>query len=291
MVFENFDATLLNSQWPILTEAGSSRQEDNRKPIKKKAKPKKMAGVLYPQIGNTLNAYRIDYGVFCYQLPPDSPNGASRLDTMRFWRTWFLNQLVLLREEKFDARTEEQSAIIGSVSLGHLTRKIAASRKYDVVAFFYFGPLPERFEATEWALVRKTGNGRCLPPTLDAMLPRYLIVLVDLIGERKSTFKAAPFWSRLERATVTVLVAAGIVRGCSYLISTIREWPYDAVYIISTIIPKKQITVIDVTQSAAQANPEKKEYGSTLSLRYVATYETIQESLYTAFWRSTVLKV
>ena len=81
---ENFVVSLLNSQWPILTEAGSSRQEDNRKPIKKKAKPKKMAGgMLYPQIGNTLNAYRIDYGVFCYQLPPDSPNSASRIDSMR----------------------------------------------------------------------------------------------------------------------------------------------------------------------------------------------------------------
>ena len=92
---ENFDVALLNPQVPILTEAGSSRQEDNRKPIKKKAKPKKMAGVLYPQIGNSLNAYRIDYGVFCYQLPSDSPNGASRLDAMRFRRTWCLNQMVI----------------------------------------------------------------------------------------------------------------------------------------------------------------------------------------------------
>ena len=148
-----------------------------------------MAGVFYPQIGNSLHAYRIDYGVFCYQLPPDSPNGASRLDAMRFRRTWCLNQMVLLREKIFDARTEEQQALIGSVSLGHLTRKIAASRKYDVVTFFYFGPLPERFEATEWALVRKTGNGRCLPPTLDALLPRYLIVLVDVIGERQFYFQ------------------------------------------------------------------------------------------------------
>ena len=39
---ENFDGTVINSQWPILTEAGSSRQEDNRKPIKKKAKHTKI---------------------------------------------------------------------------------------------------------------------------------------------------------------------------------------------------------------------------------------------------------
>ena len=139
---ENFDVTLLNSQWPILTEAGSSRQEDNRKPINKKAKPKKMAGAsgfCVPQIGNSLHAYRIYYGVFCYQLPPDTPSGTSRLDSMQFRRTWCLNQMVLIKEEQFDERTEDQSAMIGSVSLGHLTRKIAASRKYDVVAFFYFG--------------------------------------------------------------------------------------------------------------------------------------------------------
>ena len=70
---ESSDGSFLNSQWSILNDASSSKQEDNRKPSKKKAKPKKMAGVLYPQIGNTLNAYRIDYGVTCYQLPPESP--------------------------------------------------------------------------------------------------------------------------------------------------------------------------------------------------------------------------
>ena len=120
-----------------------------------------------PQIGNSLHAYRIDYGVLCYQLPPESPSGASRLDSMRFRRTWCFNHLVLIKEEQFDARTTDQSAMIGSVSLGHLTRKIVASRKYDVVTFFYFGPLPvlERFDAAELALVRKTGDGRCLPPT------------------------------------------------------------------------------------------------------------------------------
>ena len=96
---ENFDGTVINTQWPVLTEAGSSRQEDNRKPIKKKAKPKKMAGAssfCVPQIGNSLHAYRIDYGVFCYQLPPESPSGANRLDSMRFRRTWCLNQMVLI---------------------------------------------------------------------------------------------------------------------------------------------------------------------------------------------------
>ena len=106
--------------------------------------------------------------------------------------------------------------------------------------------------------MRKTGNGRSLPPTLDAMLPRYLIVLVDLIGERQTPYKSAPFWNRLERATVTILVAAGTVRDCSYLIATLREWPYDAVYVVSTIIPRKQITVIDVTPSSATATPDKK---------------------------------
>ena len=102
-----------------------------------------MAGVFYPQIGNSRHVYRIDYGVFCYQLPPDSPNGASRLDAMHHRHTWCLNTLVLIREEKFDVRTEDQQALIGSVSLGHLIGKIAASRTYDSVTFFYFGPRPE----------------------------------------------------------------------------------------------------------------------------------------------------
>ena len=57
---------------------------------------------------------------------------------------------------------------------------------------------------------------------------------------------------------MTVLVATGMVRDCSYLIATLCEWPYDAVYVVSTIIPKKQITVVDVTSSAATATPDKK---------------------------------
>ena len=77
-------------------------------------------------------------------------------------------------------------------------------------------------------------------------------------GERATTFKPAPFWHKLERATVTVMVATGVVRDCSYLIASIREWPYDAVFIVSTIIPKKQITVIDVTPSAATSSPDQK---------------------------------
>ena len=40
---EDFDIKLFNSQWPLLVGSASTKQEDNRKPIKKKAKPKKMA--------------------------------------------------------------------------------------------------------------------------------------------------------------------------------------------------------------------------------------------------------
>ena len=79
---EGFDSTATNSQLSVLSAAQSAKQEDNRKPIKKNAEPKKMAsfgGILCPQLDSSGNAYRTDLGVYCFQLPPDAPDGTSRL--------------------------------------------------------------------------------------------------------------------------------------------------------------------------------------------------------------------
>ena len=219
---EDFDDMLVNSQWSILTGGPSTKQEDNRKPIKKKAKPKKMAsygGVLCPKLGSSDNAYRIDLGVLCFQLPPDAPDGSSRLNSMRFRHTWCITQRVMWLDEKFDTRSEDE-ALLATCNISYLTRKLSASRKFDLATFFYFGELPEEHDKLEWSIVRKYNASRCLPPTLDTLVPRYLVVFVDILGSRKGTFQIPPSWSCLERAVLTTLSAAGSARDCSYIIAT-----------------------------------------------------------------------
>ena len=131
---EGYDNTAINTQWSVLSAAQSAKQEDNRKPIKKKAKPKKMAslgGILCPQLDSSGNAYRTDLGVYCFQLPPDAPDGTSRLNLMQCRRTWCLSQHVLWLDEKFNPRGADE-ALLATCNLSYLTRKLSANRKFDL---------------------------------------------------------------------------------------------------------------------------------------------------------------
>ena len=114
----------------------------------------------------------------------DGPDGSSRLNSMRFRRTWCATQRVLWLGEKFDPRGADEALLV-TRNLSYLTRKLYANRKFDLATFFYFGAEPEGFEALEWSIVRKFNASRRLPPTLDALLPRYLVVFVDVLGSRK----------------------------------------------------------------------------------------------------------
>ena len=211
---------LINSQWPLLVSGSSTKQEDNRKPIKKNAQPKKMAsygGVSCPKLGSTDNAYRIALGVVCFQLPPDDPDGSSRLNSMRFRHTWCITQRVRWLDEKFDARGEDE-ALLATCNMSYLTRKLSATRKFDIATFFYYGELPGDYDKLEWSIVKKYNASRCLPPSLDALAPRYLVVFVDVLGSRTGTFQVPPSWSCLERAVLTTQSASGTTTDCSYII-------------------------------------------------------------------------
>ena len=174
---------------------------------------------------------------------------------MRYRHTWCITQRVLWLDEKFDTRSEDE-ALLATCNISYLTRKLSASRKFDLATFFYFGELPEEHDKLEWSIVRKYNASRCLPPTLDTLVPRYLVVFVDILGSRKGTFQIPPSWSCLERAVLTTLSAAGSTRDCSYIIAHIRENKYNAVILVSTLVPVLSISAIDVTKTDASIKKE-----------------------------------
>ena len=112
-----------------------------------------IGGFICPSIGSTDNAYRIDVGVYCYQLPPDDPDGSNRLDAMEFRHTWCLTQRVRWNDEKFPDRSEDES-LLATCNMAYLTRKLSASRKFDIATFFYYSALPENFDKVECSLVK-----------------------------------------------------------------------------------------------------------------------------------------
>ena len=72
--------------------------------------------------------------------------------------------------------------LLGKVSIEYLTRNISSKRKFDIVTFSYFAESPSDYEKRELAIAKKQHSNRHLPPTLDAILPKYLIVFVDVVG-------------------------------------------------------------------------------------------------------------
>jgi hypothetical protein len=83
------------------------------------------------------------------------------------------------------------------------------------------------------------------------LVPRYLVVFVDVLGSRESTYSVPPSWGCLERAVTTTLHASGQSADCSYIISCVRESNFNAVVLVGTLITTLKATSIDVTQSKA----------------------------------------
>ena len=153
-------------------------------------------------------------------------------------------------DEKFPERGEDES-LLATCNMSYLTRKLSATRRFDIATFFYYGELPGDYDKLEWSKVKKYTASRCLPPSLDALVPRYLVVFVDVLGSRTGTFQVPPSWSCLERAVLTTLHASEPSADCSYIISCIRENNFNAVVLVCTLIPVLRVTVIDVTKSGA----------------------------------------
>jgi hypothetical protein len=169
---------------------------------------------------------------------------------MKYRHTWCLTQRVRWNDEKFPDRDEDES-LLATCNISYLARKLSASRKFDIATFFYYSALPDNHDKAEWNIVKKYNASRCLPPSIDALVPRYLVVFVDVLGSRKSTFSVPPSWGCLERAVTTTLHASGPSADCSYIISCVRESTFNAVVLVGTLITALKATAIDVTQSDA----------------------------------------
>ena len=90
---------------------------------------------------------------------------------------------------------------------------------------------------------------RCLPPTIDALVPRYLIICVDVLGNRVSDYVPNQHWSTLQRASVLSIRGHTENDDYSTIIAYINENQYDAVYLIGSVIPQPGVTCIDVVRS------------------------------------------
>ena len=74
---------------------------------------------------------------------------------------------------------------------------------------------------------------------------------MDVLGSRSSTFQVPPSWSCLERAVLTTLSASGTKTDCSYIISCLREQNFNAIILVTILIPVLTVSSIDVTKSTA----------------------------------------
>lgn len=92
--------------------------------------------------------------------------------------------------------------MLNNFTRAYLTCVVSAGRKFDPVTFFYFQTVTGTEPEDESRLARKEHISRGLPPTLDVLIPRYLVIFVDCIGHRKQLYKENATWHTLERAVV-----------------------------------------------------------------------------------------
>ena len=90
-----------------------------------------------------------------------------------------------------------------------------------------------------------------MPPTLDILIPRYLIVFIDCIGRRKQLYRENASWHALERAVVMSTSYWRSDHDLSPLVTFINDNKFDAIYVIGSIIPKCNISIIDNNTSTA----------------------------------------
>ena len=121
------------------------------------------------------------------------------------------------------------------------------------MTFFYVGPVPTDYEKRESSIVKKTRSNLSLPPTLDALIPNYLIVFTDSIGHRKSMYKANIVWNALERATVTTCQSLRSDHDFSYVATMLEDNRFDAV-IVGAIIPRHNISIIDIIATTSSSS-------------------------------------
>ena len=86
----------------------------------------------------------------------------------------------------------------------------------------------------------------------------YLVASVDVPGKRDSAYRAPKPWARLERATFTTLDAFPPNHDYSYIMLQVREKAYGAAYLISTLMPAKSLSVIDIVNSEVDRSKKKK---------------------------------
>lgn len=138
----------------------------------------------------------------------------------------------------------------------YLTRKISAGRRFDLITFFYTKIPSDSAFNDEEAIVRRAHSNRSPPPTLDALIPRYCVVFVDCIGKRRSAYRENPMWQTLQRVVITSVIYHRADHDLSPTIAFVRDHRFDAVYLLSSIIPVLSVTTFDVVGSTASINPE-----------------------------------
>ena len=123
-----------------------------------------------------------------------------------------------------------------------------------------------------WATKRRTRRelsersislGACLPPTLDVLIPHYLIIFLDSIGRRERLCKENPTWHALERAVVMSASYWRSDHDLSHTVAFINDHKFDAVYEIGSIIPPSNVPIIDnISSTAPYKNDDIKIYSN-----------------------------
>ena len=115
----------------------------------------------------------------------------------------------------------------------------------DIVTFFYSKTMSYNTYKLEKAVVDKIMKARSLPPTIDILIPKYVIISVDLYGQRLSEYLPNTQWNTLERATVFAMKAFDEAIDYSKIITYIEDGSFDAVILVSSLIPLGHVSVID----------------------------------------------
>ena len=113
---------------------------------------------------------------------------------------------------------------------------------------------------------------------------------VDILGSRKGTCQIPPSWSCLERAVLITLSASGTMTDCSYIIAHIRGNKYNAVILVSTLVPVLTISSVDVTKAEASIKKEHIHQKLGLNVENIRAFWSHMNSTYASTCNTTSLE-
>ena len=101
----------------------------------------------------------------------------------------------LIRPKILKLKPKKKPSPIDYYGMAYLCRMVSHSMHVYLVTFFYECVVDESVQRAETQLAEAFNKKKSLPPAVDALLPKWLLVSCDMLWPRTRTYITSEVWS------------------------------------------------------------------------------------------------